>query len=216
AASLPITDRRVPSPSAKNTTTARSVAFDILSNVLRLSRPAPVVHPERPLPPMRRHTIEAGFYYRELRLCADLLEVEFDECRRLVVRIDLGVNAVRNPAEAEIPLRIDPLHGAEHGIALRHLDLRRRETEALLILDDRGLVEIATERAGHRLACHERAVQLDAEPAPELPRIGDCLPDARHRRAQGDSLLDLVVFAHVHLHCVWRHKCNLMVAVSHG
>src|SRR5687767_8553679 len=74
------TESLVPSPSAEKTSaTARSLAFDILPEVLRLCGPAALVHAERARPPVRRHAIEARFHDGEQGTLGHGLEAELHE-----------------------------------------------------------------------------------------------------------------------------------------
>src|SRR5262249_4046081 len=135
------TESRVPSPSAKNTcAAARSLAFDILPEVLRLRRPSAFVHPERARAPVRGDAIESGFHDGEERPLGYGFELELHERRRFVLGVDFRVDAVGDPAEAEIALRLDALDRAKNHARVGDLHLRRRNPEPLLLLDDGGLV----------------------------------------------------------------------------
>src|SRR5262249_21671437 len=157
------TESRVRSPNAKNTlATAVSDAFDIALQVLRLRGPTALVHAERAFASTRGHTLEPRFDNREQRSSRSGLEAELDERRRLVLRVDLSVDPVRDPAKAEVALGLNALDGAEHRTGVGHLHRRRGQTGALLCVDNNGFVELLVEHAGDRRTGNETALEPNA------------------------------------------------------
>jgi hypothetical protein len=62
--------------------------------------------------------------------------MELDQRRRLVIRVGLGVDRIRNPSKAEVPLGLDAIDGAEDGVRVGLPYLRWPKAEALLMLDE--------------------------------------------------------------------------------
>src|SRR6188472_1472570 len=123
--SLVTTDSRVPSPSAKKTSAAAcSRPIHVLSKVLRLSGPAAVVHAERPRTPVCRYALEPRLDDREGGALGDRLEPELDEGRGLVLRIRFCIDPERDPAEAEVALRLHAVDGEERHVPFGNPQLR--------------------------------------------------------------------------------------------
>jgi hypothetical protein len=82
---------------------------------LTCSAQPPVVHAERFEPPLARpELLEAGFVIVSSVPLA-VSQLEFDERRRFVRVVDLGIDGVRMPCVREQPLWLDLLH---HGFPL--------------------------------------------------------------------------------------------------
>src|SRR5712692_6185595 len=147
----PSSPSRVVSPRAANTGAAsgslRAAAArlgDIRGELLRLSRPALVVHAVRLGAARERDAVEARLDDRDRCALAvrDLVEPEFDQGRGLGRVVDLRVGGVGVPAVGEVVLRLDALDA-------------QVERQGLAFDGD---------AAAHRGARGELAVELDAEP----------------------------------------------------
>src|SRR5262249_6390902 len=102
APSLLTTDSLVRSPSAKKMSAAAASRFDILPQILRLRCPSALVHAERASTSVSWHAIEARLYDRKQSPVGHRLKPELHQGGRLVTRVGLRVDAVRDPTEAEV------------------------------------------------------------------------------------------------------------------
>src|SRR6185312_13350994 len=190
--SLRTTESRVGSPSAKKTPAARSGAADMFPEIVDLGGPSPFVHAERTLSPTSGDAIEARLDDGEAGPIRDRLQAKLDQRGRFMIGVSLGVDAVGDPAEAEVSLGLDALDGAEDRLAVGLPNLRGRQPQVLLMLDQRRFIQRAVERPLHPLSRREVLFQREPEPAPEFTRVGDGPPHAGDRRPEDHPLLDLI------------------------
>src|SRR6185312_5524099 len=144
--SLRTTESRVGSPSAKKTpAAARSGAADMFPEVVDLRGPSPFVHAERALAPVSGDPIETGLDDGEARPFGGGLQAKLDQRGRFILGVGLRVDAVGDPAEAEVSLGLDPLDGAEDRVAGGLPNLRGRQPQLLLMLDQGRFIQRAVE-----------------------------------------------------------------------
>src|ERR1700733_7245378 len=125
-------------------------------DVLHLLSPAPVIHAECFNPAVAGDLVKAGL--REQKQCAalGLLQPEFEERRRLLRVIDLGIDGIRMPGKGKKPFR---LHFLYDGLPLEML-----------------VAGIGNLAARH-LARYERTIQLHAKPLAKLTVVRQGAPD---------------------------------------
>ena len=140
-------------------------------DVPQLVRPAGAVHTKRLVTPRRRQPIESGLDDGEGRSAGGLSERELDERHGLGRVIHVRVDGMRVPAIGEEPFRLDALD--------EHLDRQ------MVVVGDR-------DAAAHGGSGRELALELGAEPRPELFGRRECPPHLRARRFQKDRLLDAI------------------------
>src|SRR5687768_1385171 len=101
---------RVVSPRAANTGAASGALArlaDMRRELLRLARPASLIHPECFRSARRRQLVEAGLDDRDDRAARRLLQLELDERHRLGAVVDRGIDRARVPAVREVALGLD-------------------------------------------------------------------------------------------------------------
>src|SRR5688500_6789314 len=165
---------RVVSPRAANTGAASGALArlaDMRRELLRLARPASLVHPERLGPPRRGELVEAGLDDRDRSATWRLLQLELDECHRLGAVVDCGIDGGRVPAVREAALGLDLLDQD------LHRDVR---------------VARAGEASEYGGAGLERAVELHPEPAAEFLGVGEGPPHTGALGAHLELLFDPV------------------------
>src|SRR2546421_9903294 len=178
--SVVTSDRRVSSPSAANTAAccrrfatpgswpARGRSLDVLP----LRRPAAVVHAERLRTALGRHLVEAGRGEQQQRPGRGLLQAKLDQRGRRLRVVDLRIDAVRVPGEAEEPLGLESLH-------------HRLPAHVLVAgVGDPSLRELTR---------YERTFQLHVKPLAELAVVREGAPHAPERRLELDAFVDALI-----------------------